>query len=74
IVDLLGENEAGIEVKDINNLDGYRFTLNNNVIIHLRSSGNAPELRCYCEADSEFCAQKYVERILSSVACLIKIN
>lgn len=74
IVDLLGENEAGIEVKDINNLDGYRFTLNNNVIIHLRSSGNAPELRCYCEADSEFCAQKYVERILTSVACLIKIN
>jgi phosphomannomutase len=32
--------------------DGVRVTLENHEIIHLRPSGNAPELRCYCEAES----------------------
>jgi phosphomannomutase len=30
-----------------------RITLENDEIIHLRPSGNAPELRCYTEADNE---------------------
>lgn len=32
--------------------DGLRITLADDAIIHLRPSGNAPELRCYTEADS----------------------
>lgn len=32
--------------------DGLRITLTDGSIIHLRPSGNAPELRCYTEADS----------------------
>lgn len=32
--------------------DGLRVTLEDGAIIHLRPSGNAPELRCYTEADS----------------------
>ncbi len=32
--------------------DGVRATLENGEIVHLRGSGNAPELRCYAEADS----------------------
>ncbi|MGR2911746.1 phosphomannomutase [Acidithiobacillus ferrivorans] len=32
--------------------DGIRVTLAQGGIIHLRPSGNAPELRCYTEADS----------------------
>ncbi len=30
--------------------DGVRLTLNNDEVVHLRGSGNAPELRCYTEA------------------------
>ncbi|MGE0486888.1 MAG: phosphomannomutase [Gammaproteobacteria bacterium] len=33
--------------------DGLRITFNNDEIVHLRPSGNAPELRCYTEAASE---------------------
>ena len=32
--------------------DGLRISFYNNEIIHLRPSGNAPEFRCYNEADS----------------------
>lgn len=32
--------------------DGLRATFNNQEVIHLRPSGNAPELRCYSEAAS----------------------
>jgi len=37
----------------IDHTDGVRITLENGEIVHLRPSGNAPELRCYTEADSE---------------------
>lgn len=39
-------------VSNINRTDGLRITFDNGEIIHLRPSGNAPELRCYTEADS----------------------
>jgi len=32
--------------------DGLRMTFQNGEIIHLRPSGNAPEFRCYNEADT----------------------
>lgn len=32
--------------------DGVRFTVDTGEIVHLRPSGNAPELRCYTEAGS----------------------
>jgi phosphomannomutase len=32
--------------------DGLRLTFANEEVVHLRPSGNAPELRCYTEADS----------------------
>ena len=32
--------------------DGLRITFARGEIVHLRPSGNAPELRCYAEADS----------------------
>jgi phosphomannomutase len=34
-------------------IDGLRVTLANGRIVHLRPSGNAPEMRCYVEAESE---------------------
>jgi phosphomannomutase len=33
--------------------DGLRITFKNGEIVHLRPSGNAPEFRCYNEADTE---------------------
>jgi phosphomannomutase len=43
--------ELGV-VDDVNQVDGLRVTLGNGEIVHLRPSGNAPELRCYAEADT----------------------
>jgi phosphomannomutase len=40
------------EVRDVDMTDGLRVTFANDEVIHLRPSGNAPELRCYAEADS----------------------
>lgn len=39
-------------VVDLDSTDGLRATFSNQEVIHLRPSGNAPELRCYTEAMS----------------------
>ena len=36
----------------VDSTDGLRVTFANGDIVHLRPSGNAPELRCYAEADT----------------------
>jgi phosphomannomutase len=41
------------KVAGIDTTDGLRITFENDEVLHLRPSGNAPELRCYTEADSE---------------------
>ncbi|MGV7962391.1 phosphomannomutase [Photorhabdus tasmaniensis] len=48
--------------------DGLRMTLDNNIIIHLRPSGNAPELRCYAEADDIDKAKEVVRTCLGTLA------
>ncbi|MDD2748075.1 MAG: phosphomannomutase [Acidithiobacillus ferrooxidans] len=44
--------------------DGIRVTLAPGAIIHLRPSGNAPELRCYTEADSPEQAETMLRKAL----------
>jgi phosphomannomutase len=39
-------------VERVDETDGLRITFASQEIVHLRPSGNAPELRCYTEADS----------------------
>ncbi len=39
-------------LKDINQIDGLRLTFENEEVIYIRPSGNAPELRCYNEANT----------------------
>lgn len=39
-------------VRSVDELDGYRMILSDDVSVHYRPSGNAPELRCYVEAPS----------------------
>ncbi|HDK0096261.1 TPA: phosphomannomutase, partial [Escherichia coli] len=50
--------------------DGLRLTLSDGSIIHLRPSGNAPELRCYAEADNIIKAEKLVLEVLHKVTLL----
>ncbi len=44
-------------VAALDRTDGLRITFDNAEVVHLRPSGNAPELRCYNEADSAERAQ-----------------
>lgn len=50
--------------------DGFRATFSNGDIVHVRPSGNAPELRCYAEADTQAAAQQLVEACLSRIAAI----
>ncbi len=43
---------AGGKLVSVNTVDGYRMEFDTKDIIHLRPSGNAPELRCYVESDA----------------------
>ncbi len=54
-------------LSDINDIDGLRMTFGNGEILHLRPSGNAPEFRCYTEADSSVRAQELVNKTLDIV-------
>jgi len=51
--------------------DGLRITLDNDEIVHLRPSGNAPELRCYNEADSQQRAEQLNSLCLNKLAAWI---
>jgi phosphomannomutase len=61
--------DAG-ELVDKNEVDGLRLGFKNGDIVHLRPSGNAPELRCYAESDSELRAQALCDGALKWVAGL----
>lgn len=58
------------EIKNIDATDGLRVTLADNRIIHLRPSGNAPELRCYAEAENYIKASKCVITSLNNIQTL----
>ena len=60
-----------LKINNIDNTDGLRVTFTNSTIIHLRPSGNAPELRCYAETDTEAKSIHYVETALKNI---IKLN
>ncbi|NRB24454.1 phosphomannomutase [Shewanella sp.] len=66
LLDALGFEEQLIQSLDCT--DGLRITLKDNRIIHLRPSGNAPELRCYAEADRVEIAKELVHSCLSKIA------
>ena len=51
----------------IDETDGLRMSLSGDVIVHLRPSGNAPELRCYIESDSENAATTLLRQVLDNL-------
>ncbi|MBU2359085.1 MAG: phosphomannomutase, partial [Alphaproteobacteria bacterium] len=59
--------EAGVD-----RTDGLRMTLADGRIVHLRPSGNAPELRFYAEADSVEAAQETLATGLAALAKALK--
>ncbi len=60
-------SDAFGKVKNINETDGFRITFISEEVVHLRPSGNAPELRCYVEADSESRAEDMLKLCLSGL-------
>lgn len=56
-----------ITVVSIDITDGLRLVLSDETIVHLRPSGNAPELRCYAEANSFEQAKMLVDKVLANV-------
>ncbi|UWZ97319.1 phosphomannomutase [Vibrio splendidus] len=65
LLDQLGMGELRTESVDLT--DGLRLTLTNQDIIHLRPSGNAPELRCYAESATTAHSIYIVESILENI-------
>src|SRR3546814_2760546 len=55
------------EPQAVDTTDGLRLTARSGEIVHLRPSGNAPELRCYSEADTPERARKLVEEVLGGL-------
>lgn len=48
--------------------DGVRMAFSNEHVIHLRASGNAPELRCYTEAERQAVAERLAHEVLAIVS------
>lgn len=60
----------GFTIHSVDTTDGLRLTLDNIDVIHLRPSGNAPELRCYAESNSADDAFALVTKVLDRVSGL----
>jgi phosphomannomutase len=56
-----------VVIKSVDETDGLRITLADNSIVHLRPSGNTPELRCYAEADNYIDASDCVTISLKNI-------
>lgn len=52
--------------------DGLRLTFEMGDVVHLRPSGNAPELRCYAEANTQARAQELCMACLERVAAKVQ--
>lgn len=55
----------------VNRIDGLRATLTSGDILHVRPSGNAPELRCYAESRDAATAERLCGTCLSRLAGLL---
>ncbi len=55
-------------VATVDTRDGVRMTLTDGDVVHLRASGNAPELRCYTECASAEAAARLLAAVLARTA------
>ena len=65
-IENMGKQLSGIfgKILHYDTTDGLRITLANDDVIHFRPSGNAPELRCYSEADTVERAEELIDLCL----------
>ncbi|MFA1576253.1 phosphomannomutase [Vibrio cyclitrophicus] len=69
--DLLDKIGLGnLEVISTDSTDGLRLKLSDDTYVHLRPSGNAPELRCYTEATNVQTAMTLVDQVLCSIRAM----
>ncbi|KYX99510.1 phosphomannomutase [Vibrio parahaemolyticus] len=64
----IGLEDVSVEMLDLT--DGLRLTFSNEDVLHIRPSGNAPELRCYVESNDAYKAKYLVEFVLESIVKL----
>jgi phosphomannomutase len=62
---------SGSNTQSIDQTDGLRITLVSQDVIHLRPSGNAPELRCYTEAGTQEQAQQLLTASLNQIKTIL---
>lgn len=55
------------EVARLDDTDGLRITFKSGEVVHLRPSGNAPEFRCYTEADTPERAGEMNDRCITLI-------
>ena len=60
-----------VQIERLDEIDGLRIYLGNYEIVHLRPSGNAPELRCYSEAATMERSKQIVEKALTYVRSVL---
>ncbi|ETI61392.1 phosphomannomutase [Marinomonas profundimaris] len=65
LLSAMAQDMEVLEVVSIDETDGLRLTLNSGDIIHLRPSGNAPELRCYVECGNYNRSKNMIELFLT---------
>ena len=64
---LLILNLEGLKIANVIDIDGLRLTFTNQDVVHIRPSGNAPELRCYTESNSFLNAKALADNVLVSI-------
>lgn len=62
------------QLASVDTIDGLRATFVNGDIVHLRPSGNAPELRCYAEASSQEVAELLCQACLARIAETARVS
>jgi phosphomannomutase len=58
------------DIVSVDTTDGLRATFGSGDVVHLRPSGNAPELRCYTESESAQRAGRLCAQCLGRVAAM----
>ncbi|HAS8565189.1 TPA: phosphomannomutase [Vibrio vulnificus] len=73
IVELCENPDALLEslglgkAKSVCKTDGLRLVAENGDVVHLRPSGNAPELRCYVESSSQTNSEMLLKSVLKNI-------
>jgi phosphomannomutase len=62
------------ELDSMDFTDGARITFANGDIVHVRPSGNAPELRCYTESETEQRASENNARALAALEHVLRTS